>query len=177
MSTTDLKQTPEYSCKTHSPLSCSWTLWSHLPYDSNWSIESYKNVMSFDTVEAACAIIETLSESMIKNCMFFLMRTGISPIWEDEKNKDGGCFSYKVSHKYINITWKKIVYATVGNTLSANFEIMQNVNGVTISPKKNFCVVKIWMASELHQNPSEFISSIEGIVPTGCTFRKHNVNL
>jgi hypothetical protein len=161
----------------NSPLSSSWTLWSHLPHDLDWSLKSYTQIMSFNTVESACAIVEILSESMIKKCMFFLMRDTIAPVWEDSRNQSGGCFSYKVSHKCINITWKKIVYATIGNTLSANVDMMQNVNGVSISPKKNFCVVKIWMASELYQNPSDFISLIEGIVPTDCTFRKHNSNL
>jgi len=160
----------------NSQLSSSWTLWSHLPHDSDWSIESYKNIMTFDTIESACAIIETLLESMINRCMFFLMRDNITPVWEDSRNEAGGCFSYKVSHKCINITWKKIVYAVIGNTLSSNYDMLQSINGVTVSPKKNFCVVKIWMASSLHQNPNDIISLIEGIVPTECSFRKHNSN-
>ena len=78
---------------TFHKLKDSWTLWAHLPHDTEWNLNSYKEIMSFNTVEEALTLYETLPDKMIKNCMLFLMRKGITPIWEDEKNRKGGCFS------------------------------------------------------------------------------------
>jgi translation initiation factor 4E len=86
-------------------LSDNWSLWAHLPHDTDWSINSYKKIYTFTTLEETIAITETLPESLVKNCMLFLMRDGIKPIWEDPKNRNGGCFSYKVSNKQVHTVW------------------------------------------------------------------------
>ena len=65
-----------------------WTLWAHLPHDTDWSVSSYKEILTLNTMEDALMLFENLPEVMIKNCMLFLMREGIQPIWEDEKNKN-----------------------------------------------------------------------------------------
>jgi len=49
-----------------------------------------------------------------------------------------------------------------------------HVNGITISPKKNFCVIKIWMANCDSQDSTIIDGSIQGIEPQGCLFKKHN---
>lgn len=74
-------------------LSDAWILWAHLPHDTDWSIKSYIKLYTFDTVEQAITITEMLPHVLVTNCMLFLMRKGISPIWEDERNRNGGCFS------------------------------------------------------------------------------------
>ena len=42
--------------------------------------------------------MESLPKLWLKTVCYFL-RTGIKPTWEDPRNRDGGCFSYKVSNK------------------------------------------------------------------------------
>ena len=88
-------------------LSSKWTLWAHLPHDTDWSIKSYKKIYTFEYVEEAIAITETLPEILVKNCMFFIMKEGIIPTWEDPQNRNGGCFSYKITNKYVYEVWKK----------------------------------------------------------------------
>jgi hypothetical protein len=155
-------------------LNDSWTLWVHLPHDTDWSIKSYKEIMSFKTVEEAIALTERLPGQMVKNCMLFVMRKGIKPTWEDERNRNGGCFSYKISNKYVSTVWKKLTYTLVGETLSNDKKHIRKINGITISPKKNFCVIKIWLSSCEIQNP-EIIRVIEpGIISQGCLFKKHS---
>ena len=78
------------------PLSKKWNLWAHLPHDTDWSTSSYKKIYTFTTVEETIAITETLPDPLIKNCMLFIMQDGIVPMWEDPRNRNGGCFSYKV---------------------------------------------------------------------------------
>ena len=78
-----------------------WNLWGHLPQDPDWTLKSYKHISQFKTVEDAIAITETLPPDLVKACMLFVMRDGVSPMWEDPKNRNGGCFSYKISNKYV----------------------------------------------------------------------------
>ena len=149
-----------------------WTLWAHLPHDTDWTVRSYKPILTFDSVEQAVAVCETLPDKMIKNCMLFLMREGIQPIWEDPKNRKGGCFSYKVNNKNVSESWKNLSYTLVGECLTENKQLRPNINGITISPKKNFCIVKIWLATCDSQNPSA-IAELPGVTSHGCLFKKH----
>ena len=48
------------------------------------------------------------------------------------------------------------------------------INGITISPKKNFCVIKIWMANCDSQDATIIGNSVQGIASHGCLFKKHN---
>ena len=153
-------------------LSDKWTLWAHLPHDTNWAASSYKKIYEFDTAEQAIALIEMLPPKLVMNCMLFLMRTGIVPMWEDAQNRNGGCFSYKVANKEVNQAWKQLSYVTVGETISTNLNVIPHVNGITISPKKNFCIIKIWMANCNFQNAG-VVRELEGITAHGCLFKKH----
>ena len=83
-----------------------WTLWTHLPHDTDWSLKSYKKLYTFGTVEEALALYHNIPDKLIVNCMLFLMRDGIKPMWEDQKNREGGCFSYKIANKSVLSIWK-----------------------------------------------------------------------
>ena len=75
--------------------------------------------------------------------MLFVMKKGIKPTWEDDANRDGGCFSYKINNKSVINVWTNLTYSLMGEELSENEGLRENVNGITISPKKNFCIIKI----------------------------------
>jgi hypothetical protein len=104
--------------------------------------------------------------------MLFLMRKGINPIWEDERNRNGGCFSYKIINKDVPGTWKQMSYLLVGETMSDNVKILPHINGITISPKKNFCIMKVWVANCLFQDAT-IIREVEGVTSHGCLFKRH----
>jgi len=149
-----------------------WTLWAHLPHDTDWTVESYKRIDTFNTIEAAVTLCETLPDKMVKNCMLFLMREGVQPTWEDPRNRSGGCFSYKVNNKTVGTAWKNLSYILVGETLSTNARLMDSITGITISPKKNFCIVKIWLSGCDFQDPSSMVE-VPGLSSHGCLFKKH----
>jgi len=159
--------------ETHHMLANKWSMWAHLPHDTDWSIQSYKKIYTVGSVEDTIALTETIPDVLVKNCMLFLMKDGVKPIWEDPKNRDGGCFSYKVSNKLVYDVWKDLSYVLVGETISNQSSFVANVTGITISPKKNFCIIKIWMSSCSNQNPSIVTSDIKNISSQGCIFKKH----
>ena len=92
---------------TFHKLNDKWDLYYHLPNDNNWNLLSYKVIMkNIDNVEAVNALNENIDDNIIKNIMLFVMRNGITPLWEDPKNRSGGCFSFKVINKYVPKIWK-----------------------------------------------------------------------
>jgi hypothetical protein len=149
-----------------------WTYWAHLPHDTDWSDSSYKRVLSFNTLEAIIALNESVPEDMIKNCMLFVMRQDIKPIWEDTKNRNGGCFSYKVPNNRVYSAWKALSYHLVGESLTNDKRLEGFINGITISPKKSFCIIKIWLANCLIQNAKKIVP-IDNLDSDGVLFRKH----
>lgn len=151
-----------------------WTLWAHLPHNIDWSMKSYIQVATVGTVEETIAVTETLPAILVENCMLFWMKEGIKPTWEDPRNRNGGCFSYKVLNKSVHKVWKDLTYVVAGNTLSKQAAYVNCVNGITISPKKNFCIIKIWMSDCSNQNPEAVTSDLVGLSSHGCLFKQHN---
>lgn len=165
---------PEPQSQAFHPLIDKWNLYAHLPHDTDWTIKSYKRISGLSTVEEAITITESLPEKMIKNCMLFLMRDNIKPIWEDVNNKSGGCFSYKIANKNVSRVWKEISYILIGESLLMKKTGTSKINGITISPKKNFCIIKIWLNNCSNQNPETInYSNIEGFTSYGSLFKKH----
>lgn len=157
----------------HHSLETKWVLWAHLPHDTDWSMKSYKKIYEFSTVEEIISIYANLPPKLVVNCMLFLMRSGISPTWEDPKNRKGGCFSYKLNNKNVPDCWRKISYNICGESLSNNIKLQKTLNGITISPKKNFCILKVWTSTCEFQDP-KLIKCDAGIISNGCLFKKHS---
>jgi hypothetical protein len=168
---TDLMEAAN-SLESFHTLSDRWTLWAHLPHNTDWSLKSYIPISTFSTIEETIAVTESLPVPLVENCMLFLMRQGINPIWEDPKNRNGGCFSYKVLNKNVSKAWSELTYRTVGGSISDGLSFVNSVTGITISPKKNFCIIKIWMTNCNHQNPA-VVAHVKGLQSQGCLFKKH----
>tara|TARA_B100001142_G_C14221967_1_gene611897 strand:- start:422 stop:937 length:516 start_codon:yes stop_codon:yes gene_type:complete len=149
-----------------------WVLWAHLPHDTDWSLSSYIKVMVITNLEDLVMLQEVIPEKMVKNCMLFLMKKDVNPTWEDPKNKEGGCFSFKIMNKNVITSWNKLLIKMVTNNISKNEEFLNSITGVTISPKKTFCIVKLWMdgvkfQSTIYLNESDYLN------PRGCLFKRH----
>ena len=150
-----------------------WNVYYHLPHDKKWDLSSYRLIMgNIDTVEEVIALNSAIPENVVKYCMLFAMRDGITPMWEDPKNRNGGCFSFKVINKQVFSVWKSLFCAICGETLFHNRAYHSLVNGITISPKKNFCIIKVWLLNCSVQDPGLMIA-IPNLSIQGCLFKKH----
>lgn len=156
-------------------LSSSWTLYFHATDDKQWSLASYKKIMTMTTLEEAVALTESLPDILVTGGMLFLMRDNITPMWEDSANINGGGFSYKISNKLAPSVWKSIMYAAVGECLSSDANIKRCITGITSSQKRGFAVMKIWMADCAHQDVAniDMLSHIKALATHGTTFIKH----
>jgi hypothetical protein len=137
-----------------------WTLYIHLPTDINWALNSYKKITTFNKLEDSIALLEYINNDLVTKCMLFIMKNDVKPIWEDSNNSQGGCFSYKISNDIVHCVWKKLCYLLIGNTLIDDTEILYNINGISISPKKNFCIIKLWLNDIIHMKNNEIFSNL-----------------
>ena len=125
-------------------LSDKWALYAHLPHDTDWSINSYKEILKFEYLEEGITLFEAIPEKMTQNCMLFLMKNDIKPTWEDPENRNGGSYSFKVAIQNVDQCWRNLCHLIMGKSITDDNEFYNNINGVTISPKRNFCIIKIW---------------------------------
>ena len=120
-----------------------WSLYYHLINNNDWSIDSYQKLIEFDNLEQTIENYKYIDEDILKKTMLFLMRENINPKWEDENNINGASYSFKIQNKNITNVWKNISYSLVSeNLLSENTD---KINGISVSPKKFFCILKIWI--------------------------------
>ena len=123
-----------------------WTCWIHLQNDTNWDINSYRKITTFDTLEKCIIFVENFNKIILKKCMVFIMRDDILPLWENISNIKGGCFSYKISNNLVCNVWNTLCYYLIGQTIHKNTDVVKSINGISISPKKNFCIIKLWLS-------------------------------
>lgn len=157
---------------SYNTLNHKWKLWYHSPNNNDWSVNSYGSIIDIDDVETCKTVCEKhLNESLLTVCMFFIMKNNIKPVWEDDNNKDGGCFSFKLQNKIVHNSWNTLVYKVLGETLFKDPLIQKHITGLSISPKKYFCIIKIWMSSCEYSDVS--LLDCNDIPMESCIFKKH----
>ena len=151
-----------------------WILWFHNPLDNDWSIESYIEIGEIKTIEDFWELQSYLNQNHVNNSMLFLMRKGIKPIWEDENNKDGGCWSFKISKKDIFKAWSELSIAILGETLTLNSSNYNEITGISISPKKAFSIIKVWNRDLKSNNVNILSKKIPYIFLNSSIYKAHN---
>lgn len=149
-----------------------WNLWYHNPNDNNWEMDSYHLVSDIDTIEKVWEMFHILGTSHFQSGMFFLMRNNIRPMWEDDKNVNGGCWSFRVSKKDVNKTWLELTMALLGESLTTSSQNALTINGISISPKKSFSIIKIWN-NNTHLTESKLLTQIPGLNMDEIMYKPH----
>jgi len=144
--------------RMHRKLNAPWSLYYHSPASSDWTLESYTKVATVDTVETFCTLVELVEQQVVHLHlgMFFLMRDTIMPTWEDPNNRKGGCWSYKVPMHEVNAIWRQLAVRLVGEELSTPSLVL---NGISMSPKRGFCIVKVWNRSSSEKDKGQLCVS------------------
>lgn len=158
------------------PLTNKYQAYLHLPQDSDWSIKSYKTIGQFSRIDEMLEFFKQMPPVLIEKGMLFVMKENILPLWEDHENKLGGSFCYKVPLSQVVETFKLMVYALAGRCISSNMAFVEDVTGITISPKLGgFCILKIWTSGTKYQDPTIVNAKIfkDPNTAKGCIFRKH----
>lgn len=151
-----------------------WTLHFHDPYDTNWASTSYHTIGTISTMQEFLEIHHVFADLWAKG-MFFLMREHIQPIWEDDHNVNGGCFSFKVMKPEVPQAWFDLCGRCVGENISPQIDIdWSRICGVSISPKRNYCILRVWVSDA--QWAAEHNQKLQLLVPTysSVQFKAHN---
>jgi hypothetical protein len=163
----------------------SWIVWYHNPSDTDWSTKSYKDIIEISSIEDYCVLKNSwdLCLPKVSEGMFFLMRkidekTCVYPKWEDKNNIQGGCWSFKIPKEKCRDVWFNLMKYILGECLIHADIDYSIINGISISPKKNFSIVKIWLKynttidiSTLFTEKIQFLNYKESI------YTKHEVNI
>ena len=147
-----------------------FSFWYHNPNDTNWSIESYHEILNFKTVEEFWVLMNNINDYLIENGMFFIMKEDIKPIWEDELNINGGCTSLRVNKIGCKDIWVKYLVYFISNNLDSK------INGISISPKKNFNIIKFWFNEKIDYKTYKFPEKLN-INNMNYLFKMHKMNI
>jgi len=128
-----------------------WTIWYHDPNDKRWSSDSYDKLAYITTIEEFLTHYESIDS--FTSGMFFLMKDDIPPIWEDPNNIKGGILTYKILKTTSDNIWNDLSMMLIGGSLSDDYTY---INGISISPKINNCIIKIWIKDATKINSITF---------------------
>ena len=67
--------------------------------------------------------------------------------------------------------WSNISIALLSESISNEDSI--NINGISISPKKNFCIIKFWTNKNI--NNIKNLKSIKNLSYDGIIFKPHSI--
>lgn len=151
-------------------LNSNFCLWYHNPNEHGWELEDYTKLIKFNTVEEYWYYLGFLDDKIICYSMLFLMKNDIKPIWEDESNINGGYISIKLTRDKTIEQWKKLC----DNFVSGNYT--DEINGISITTKKNFNIIKIWFPNIIEASDYKFPENL-GINDNSFIFRNHKNNL
>ena len=163
-------------------LNTKWICWYHDPFSKKWSIDSYVQIYKLKTILNVAILKNSLLSILPKldNNMYFIMReldnNIIYPIWEDKNNIDGGVWSFKINNNYLFNIWITLLIYLTGENMLINKDDFNSINGISISPKKNFSIIKLWLRNKI--TPNEFTDEFKKIINfNDGIYKNHNINI
>jgi translation initiation factor 4E len=133
------------NAKQGNALSGSFSFW-YLKKTPNMDYGAYetalKKVGVFNTVEGFTSHFSHMVKPQQAPCPmeFHLFREGILPMWEDEKNAEGGEWVVRFKKGIANRIWEESVLAVVGDA----FDVQDQLCGVVLSQKHGENIVSFW---------------------------------
>jgi hypothetical protein len=118
-----------------------WIIWAHDKETTDWTIESYKKIYEFNSIEGFWQFFNNINK--FKDFMLFVMRDDILPIYEDQQCENGGYYSYIVPSYELSNSIKLLLIRMIGGTLTDK-ESYHEIVGMSVSPKGSRAVIKIW---------------------------------
>jgi hypothetical protein len=107
-------------------------------------------------------IIEALKPESLSDGMFFMMRDPSPPLWESHYHIRGGCYSFRCHKKNAASIFVDYVIASMINCASTNPE--NYINGLSISPKRGFNIIKVWNGdSQKHNRVHEINTELNSV--------------
>ncbi len=152
-------------------LNDTWSFFFHDPNDTCWSHDSYVRIADVGAVEEFWTVFDHVAPHAHEG-IWFCFREHVFPCWDDPLNIKGGCLSIKVPKTEARALFEELCVRMLGESLATSEEHSALVNGVSISPKRSFCIIKIWVASPEAGDIKLF--DLGGVAVDGDVFYKCN---
>ena len=120
----------------------SWTLYFHSPEETKWTLNTFISLGSMKTWRDYWTVIHALKVDTLADGMFFMMRDPSPPLWESHQNIRGGCYSIRCQKKDAPDAYMNLSIACMMDAMANDSE--NRINGITISPKRGFNIIKVW---------------------------------
>jgi hypothetical protein len=125
-------------------------------------MNTFISVGSMKTWYQFWAIMNELKLESLSSGMFFLMRDPCPPLWESHHHIRGGCYSFKSLKSDTPDICIKYILAMMLSQLTSHPDNI--INGISVSHKREFNVIKIWNSDALKFNqPSDINTDITTI--------------
>lgn len=133
---------PPSALAIHAIPTGSWTVYFHELEDKSWTADSYKRIQVVNSWEALGAVLRELGPQKSLSGLLRIMRGDVSPLWENKVNIRGGSYCLKISRRNaLEVFNRYVAAAALGQAAK---DPANEIVGVTISPKRGTCIIKIW---------------------------------
>ena len=149
-----------------------WTVYFHEPEDKSMAADSYKKLQVVSSWEALGALLRELGPHKTTNGLLRIMRGEFSPLWENKANIHGGSYCLKISRRNaIEVFNAYLAAAALGSCAK---DAGNTIVGVTISPKKGFCIIKIWnVDAKRFGSPADLQLLHDEVKESEILYRRH----
>lgn len=120
-----------------------WQFFGHHPTDKDWTLRSYRLLGKPCSSTSDFWTIINSAMPFIERSMVFCMRDPVMPTWDDPACINGSLVSVLVSYDRAASTFIDLCMHALGETLLGS-DGDTNVVGVSMSPKRMHCVIKVW---------------------------------
>lgn len=157
-----------------------WTFRFHDPDNSDWTMPSYVRLADVSSIADMWEVHVGMQQYLTEG-MFFVMREHVFPCWDDVSNIKGGCISLKVLKTELHTFWEELLIGVLGETLVLSAgpskaarvgldaekdevvdfqdeedDLWSTINGISTSPKRYYCIVKLWLRDGRRCNREHF---------------------
>lgn len=147
----------------------SWTLYFHSPEESKWTLTTFISLGSMKTWKDFWTVTDALGSDAFTEGMFFIMRDPIPPLWENHQNIRGGYYSFRCQKRDANDSYLNYIIAAMTNQLTKN--ATNQINGISISPKRGFNIVKVWNQTSVQYNkPTDLVYGIAPVIESDVIY-------
>jgi hypothetical protein len=137
-----------------------WTLYFHSPEETKWTLNTFISLGSMKTWNQFWSVMEVLRTDSFSEGMFFMMRDPSPPLWEHHNHICGGCYSFRCQKKEAADVYLTYI---IGAMLNVASPTENKINGISISPKRGFNIIKVWNTDAQKFNQPSSLYSISSI--------------
>ena len=150
-----------------------WVLWYHDPNDSDYSLTGYIRIAEVTSIDEFWSLVDTIQRDAWESGMFFFMREGYRPLWDAPENDRGGAWSKKVdANDTYNVFIDCMVHCIANSFLTKNKDTLV---GVTLSPKGQFHIIKIWNTNSTMSDRRTISPTLKMKLGDDIAYKAHNM--